>query len=271
MIFIRLACIAGCIALLGSILWANHQNLQTRLRESLLRSDLVKAPLTVAFIADLHVQESPRAYRALDNLIDKVLIAQPDLVILAGDYTDAPADVYDMYRHQREVANRLARLSILPIVAVPGNYETWSDTASWKQAFAQFNLILSENQVDFLTTDQGMICIVAYGDHYTDRFENLSIPKTCNDLTTITVTHDPAAVFAHDLHGLILAGHTHCGQVNLPLIGAPWTPSTAPEPAICGRYQDNKRTLYVTSGVGHSLLPIRLGTSSEWDLLHLKP
>ena len=71
------------------------------------------------------------------------------------------------------------------------------------------------------------------------------------------------------MEGLVIAGHTHCGQVSLPLIGAIWVPSIAPRNATCGLYQDENITLYVTSGVGTSILPIRYGAQSHWDFINL--
>jgi predicted MPP superfamily phosphohydrolase len=65
------------------------------------------------------------------------------------------------------------------------------------------------------------------------------------------------------------AAHTHCGQIRLPILGALWMPTEAPREATCGLYQDTKRLLWVTAGVGTSILPIRIGAQSEWDLLTL--
>ena len=62
---------------------------------------------------------------------------------------------------------------------------------------------------------------------------------------------------------------THCGQIRLPLIGSPWIPSDAPNDATCGVYEDNDRLLWVSSGVGTSILPIRFGTQSQWNLLEM--
>ena len=59
----------------------------------------------------------------------------------------------------------------------------------------------------------------------------------------------------------------NCGQISFPFIGPLWVPTEAPEEAHCGLYQDNMRTVFTTSGVGTTILPIRYGAQSNWDLL----
>ena len=60
-----------------------------------------------------------------------------------------------------------------------------------------------------------------------------------------SVTHDPAGGFQKGMDGLILAGHTHCGQISLPFVGAIWIPSTASREATCGLYEDTNRTIFI--------------------------
>ena len=89
-----------------------------------------------------------------------------------------------------------------------------------------------------------------------------SIPK-------LTITHDPAGAFDRRMEGLVIAGHTHCGQVSLPFIGPLWVPTDAPSFAHCGLYEGGDITVFVTSGVGTAILPLRYGAQSQWDLITL--
>jgi predicted MPP superfamily phosphohydrolase len=58
--------------------------------------------------------------------------------------------------------------------------------------------------------------------------------------------------------------------VSLPLFGPLWVPSKAPSKGHCGLYVDNDRAVFVTSGVGTSILPLRYGAQSQWDLLKIQ-
>ena len=84
------------------------------------------------------------------------------------------------------------------------------------------------------------------------------------------LAHDPIW-FAHVPEGphLTLAGHTHGGQIRLPGIGALITASRAPRSWAYGLVEKDGRLLYVTSGIGTSGLPIRIGAPPEIVLLEI--
>ena len=74
-----------------------------------------------------------------------------------------------------------------------------------------------------------------------------------------------------DRIALTLAGHTHGGQVRLPLIGSPIVPSSFGQRYARGLIKEGTRLLYVTTGVGTSILPVRFGVPPEYVLLTLRP
>ena len=126
-----------------------------------------------------------------------------------------------------------------------------------------------ENDVAEVSLRQDLVCVKGLGDRYSERFRYIDFPTKCAGALRITITHDPAGIFDDRVRGLAFAAHTHCGQISLPLIGPLWIPSDAPRAAYCGLYTDGQRTLFVTSGVGTSILPIRFGAPSQWDLVTL--
>src|SRR5690606_41218094 len=87
----------------------------------------------------------------------------------------------------------------------------------------------------------------------------------------IVLTHWPVP-FREVPHGvaLALAGHTHCGQVNLPVLGRLVHASSASERWPCGLYDEGGRKLFVTGGVGVSILPVRFRAPPEIVVLTLK-
>ena len=97
----------------------------------------------------------------------------------------------------------------------------------------------------------------------------MDFPNSCNKKIKLSLTHDPAGAFDNRVKGLVLAAHTHCGQVRIPFYGALWIPSSAPDEATCGLYKDNQRTVFTTSGAGTTVFPVRVGTQSSWDLLEI--
>jgi hypothetical protein len=70
--------------------------------------------------------------------------------------------------------------------------------------------------------------------------------------------------------GLMLAGHTHCGQVRFPLIGAPVTNSRYGDRYACGLVREHGKVLIVTAGLGTSVLPFRFGARPDIWLITVR-
>jgi uncharacterized protein len=232
---------------------------------------LVQASVELAIISDLHIADTSNSYRDLEKLVQDVLISEPDFILLLGDYTASPDSVADLVEHRRQVASILGELSKIPSLAVLGNYESWSEPSLWAHELVEAGLIVLQNEVLKIPLADQDVCFRGLGDAFTDQLRFIEFTDKCQGLLKITLTHDPAGAFYPGVGGIVFAGHTHCGQVKLPLIGSLWIPSDAPVDATCGLYKDDERTLWVSSGTGTSILPIRFGAQAEWDFVTLQP
>lgn len=266
------------VSLLGGWIWNGVTTALTPERmEVAIPADepaLLGTSLKIALLADLHLDDTEEAYARMTTVIQDVHQANPDLVVLAGDYTKAARYISDMSLHQRQVAEVLRGLSPLPVVAVLGNYETATGIDAWRKSFEAVGIPTFENEVQRLRIrvsagETLAVCLRGLGDRWSRRFEYVPFPEDCVDALPLTVTHDPGGAFEEGVAGLVLSGHTHCGQVRLPFLGAPYVPTRAPETAWCGLYQDDERTLFVSAGLGTSVLPIRFGAQAGWELLTL--
>lgn len=98
----------------------------------------------------------------------------------------------------------------------------------WLKAFENKRANILENEIAKLIAKDQSICIRGLGDYYTRKFKYIEFPPECRTSIKFSVTHDPAGGFQKDTDGLILAGHTHFGQISLTFMKASWIPSTAP-------------------------------------------
>ena len=248
------------------------QSLQTERNDvdiSVFDSQVKPTSFSIAVLGDVHLREGCDYLTELQSLLLEVKAAKPDLVVFVGDYTANPRDVENMPTHRSNIIEALKLVDPIPRAVVLGNYESWSDAETWLAEFARLGVDALENETRFIATENGLICIRSFGDKYTDRFEFSDYPEACASLPKLSITHDPVGAFEEGVTGLVIAAHTHCGQVSLPLVGPLWVPSEAPSDAHCGLYQDSDRTVFVTSGVGTSILPLRYGAQSQWDLIAL--
>ena len=248
------------------------QNLKTERNKvaiSLSDTTIGLRSLSVAVIGDVHLPEGPEPLAAFLSLMLEVKSSQPDLVVFVGDYTSSPRSVEDMPSHRENIITALKLIDPLPRAVVLGNYESWSDPEKWFNDFNRLGVDAMENETRLIQTVKGPVCVRGFGDMFTDRYQYVDYPAECINLPKLSITHDPQGAFDSPVMGLVIAGHTHCGQVSLPFIGPLWVPSDAPASAHCGLYEDSQRSVFVTSGVGTSILPLRFGTQSQWDELNI--
>jgi predicted MPP superfamily phosphohydrolase len=251
---------------------AIYLNLQPQRNDvsiSLIDPDVRSTSLTIAVIGDVHLSEGVGPLNKFRALLLDVKAADPDLIVFVGDYTANPSGIDNMPIHRVNIINTLKLVNPIPRAVVLGNYESWSDADEWLDEFARIGVDVMENETRILRTAKGPICIRGFGDNYTGRNRRTDYPEECDGLPRLSITHDPSGAFYSSVKGLVIAGHTHCGQVSFPIIGPLWVPSDAPSSAHCGLYKDSERTVFVTSGVGTSILPLRYGAQSQWDLIEL--
>lgn len=250
-----------------------YLSLQTTRNDiSIVIADPKVNPLTlkVAVLGDPHLSESAGSLANFRTLMSAVKDANPDIIVFVGDYIKNPRDIVDITTHRKNIINAIKLLHPIPNAIVLGNYESWSNPKEWYTSFSRAGLKVMENEIGLIETSSGLVCIRGFGDDYTGRYRYIDFPKACNDVPKLSITHDPSVAFYEDVKGLVIAGHTHCGQVSIPFTGPLWVPSNAPPEGHCGLYIDNEKTLFVTSGVGTSVLPLRYGAQSQWDLLTIQ-
>jgi len=261
------------LTILGTYLYLSiSQNLKTERNTvtiSLSDTSVGSSSLSVAVIGDVHLPEGSKHLDAFEKLVLEIKSTQPDLVVFVGDYTSDPKAMDDMSSHRKSIINIMKLIDPVPRAVVLGNYESWSDAAEWISEFNRLGVDIMENQTSLIQTVKGNVCIRGLGDKFTNRYDYVDYPEKCENIPKFTITHDPAGAFNARVKGLVIAGHTHCGQISLPFIGPLWVPSDAPSEAHCGLYEDSQRTVFVTSGVGTTILPLRFGAQSQWDELNI--
>ncbi|WP_420550467.1 metallophosphoesterase [Litorivicinus lipolyticus] len=259
---------AALIAVFGAVItlalgWhprARVERIDTTLVDTQYRGSLTR----IAVIGDFHFN-STDDFDDTRALIRDVAAAQPDAIFLVGDYIGHSSD---MNTQHAAIAGVLAGLvDSAPVYAVLGNHDNGSWRELWQQVFAQTPIELVENRV--IANDQ--FCVRGYGDLYSEQWQPTPLPDGCRD-KTLTLTHDPMGlVFASgqlDTPGF--AGHTHCGQIRVPWIGALIAHTDAPRAMHCGAFEIGKPGL-TTGGVGTSILPLRWGPGAapRWELVTL--
>jgi uncharacterized protein len=227
--------------------------------------------LKIVLLSDLHVG-SP--HNGLDNLT-KVVAAtnsiHPDLILLAGDFI-----VDDMlggtFVKPEPIAHELKKFSArLGVYAVLGNHDWWYSGQKVKAAFQQNSIALLENTAIQIQDGNCKFWLVGIGDYMMGKHNPFRALKSIPDPdTAIAFTHNPDIFYElPDRIAITFAGHTHGGQVDLPFLGRMIVPSRYGEKFASGHIVEGERNMFVTTGIGTSILPVRFRVPPEISVVEL--
>ncbi len=255
------ACVAGpAWALLLEPSWLAREQVRVHMRN--LAPSL--SGLRIAFLSDLHrgphidPSHIARAARMAQE-------AAPDLVLLGGDFVSQSA------AYAESCARELARLQApLGVYACLGNHDYWTDPDAVTEALQRAGIRVLRN-AGLEVADR--LWVAAVDDVWEGRPSlEAALRGMPTDALAVLLAHEPDyadTVAADGRIALMLSGHTHGGQVCLPLFGSPILPYLGQRyPA--GLYTLGAMTLYVTRGVGLVAPPVRLNCRPEVSLLVLE-
>lgn len=228
---------------------------------------LLSKPIRIAFITDLHLTNSSADFERLAEIIKHTHDFAPDLILHGGDFTGENAAVTRLIRE--DIVNGLQLFTdIAPNYAILGNHEWWTDP-SWALALNEADIRVIEGGSDALRINESEVCLRGLGDAYTGNYIPTPFHEICQGLR-ITLTHDPLAIQLDDQGGLYLAGHTHCGQFNPPLLDPWWSPTRAESQFFCGLGTSDDKLWLVSSGVGTSIVPLRWGAPAAIEFITIR-
>jgi len=229
-------------------------------------------PLTIAVLADLHAGSPHIDVAKIDAIVALTNELQPDLVLLAGDYV-IQGVVGGRFIAPRIIAEHLAGLQPpLGTFAVLGNHDWWLDGLVVADAFEAVGIAVLENDVAAIDFAGQGIWLAGIADDSTSTPDvDGTLAKVGGAGPVVLFTHDPA-VFEDVPQGPVLtvAGHMHGGQIYLPWLFAPVTPGRGPARWAYGHIHEGGRDLFVSGGIGTSILPIRLNMPPEIMVIRLE-
>lgn len=227
------------------------------------------APVKVLLVADTHVAGPDMPPERLVRIIDDLNRLQPDLVLLAGDFISEKRLATRLYT-PRELAAPFGRLKArLGVVAVLGNDDHWAEPRAIADELRKAKAVVLSNDA----TRAGPLVIGGVDDEFTDH-DNLAATYAAMDRLgqgpRVILSHGPDIV--PDLPkavSVVVTGHTHCGQIVLPFVGAISYVSRYGNRFACGLIDDRGQRVVVTAGLGTSVLPLRYGAPPDVWLLTL--
>lgn len=262
--------IAG-LALIGWMYW-------TATADPIVRETAVALPgwpdrqasVTALLVSDLHVAGPDMPPARLARIVKRMNALRPDIVLIAGDLVSDKKWSTRTYSMNEAVAPLAQLHAPLGKFAVLGNHDHWRNAGEAREALRRAGVTLIENGA----ARAGPVTIGGIDDAFIGRDDLAATVRALDRLggPALLLSHSPDPFpDLPDRIRLMVAGHTHCGQIRLPLIGAISTMSAHGERYACGRIDEGGRNLVVTAGLGTSIVPLRLGAAPDLWLVRLGP
>ncbi|MCI8778795.1 MAG: hypothetical protein HFI87_06575 [Bacilli bacterium] len=233
--------------------------------------------LKIIHISDLHYGETTNE-TDLKQIIEKINTLKPDVVIFTGDlYSNGLEE-----DAKNELIANLKNITVsIKKYAIKGNH----DDESWNEVMKESNFIDLNNNIDIIYNNNNSNILIAGVNTNDDINESIkkidNLLKSDNNQETnsdvmskfsykILLLHEPDKIldFDYNNYDLILAGHSHNGQIRLPFIGALYTPDGSKK--YYDEFYDLGNTkLYISSGIGTSKLKLRLFNRPSINLYRL--
>ena len=229
-------------------------------------------PLKIVHISDLHADRFTTPVKT-KRYIEKVNSLQPDLVLFTGDLITAGDD------HIEEGADALGRIeATYGTYAVMGDHDYWQGEQVITDALKARGVNVLRNQIERFTHNSREVKLMGITELYSKKL----ISSELQELFESENSDDFKIVFSHqastriielaDEHEfqLVLGGHTHGGQIRIPVFFYPLTPVLLETEYVKGKKWFEELLLNVNSGLGYTLAPLRYGAPAEISLIRVE-
>lgn len=261
--------IGACLLAISLLFaWARFVEPQMiRVRETALAGTGINA--RIALISDIHLG----IYKDsdfLERVVARINALPADAVVIAGDFTYEPG--------QESLQTLFAPLAHLrrPVYAVLGNHDQQAPGPDIDQALRK---ALTDNGVEII---EGRIVDTrsgyrwaGLGDRWAGKDDPAFLKTVPVDTPTLVVVHNPdsAMGLAPKDATLVLAGHTHGGQIRIPWLYRKVIPTAYgfDRSEQLAHTPEGDVRVFTTAGIGEIGLPMRLFNPPTIDLLHLRP
>jgi len=238
-------------------------------------------PLRIAVLTDIHAMHPWMPVPRIERIVEAANDLRPDLIVLLGDYV---AGMSSYRTGTVSIADWTAALRPLRaphgVHAVLGNHDWWVDPRGVRLGLEKVGIRVLENDAVKLQAGGRRFWLAGLGDQLAKRVGGrfVGVDDLGGTVAQTMGDDDPVVLMAHEPDifvkvppriTLTLSGHTHGGQVLLPFIGRPVVPSKYGERFAYGHIVEGGRHLLVSSGLGLSGLPIRVGVPPEIALITL--
>ena len=228
-------------------------------------------PITIALVADIHMAGPDMPPERVERIVEQTNALHAHIIAVAGDLVSEKRTGTRHYSPEDVIAP-LGKLRARDgVVLVPGNHDHWYGWPELAAELAKFP------HISVFQNTAGRFGPIVIGGMDDDSTGNDDIAATLQAMdrfsgVRVMLTHTPDLFpeVPSDMT-LMMAGHTHCGQIAYPWGGSPVQMSRYGDTYACGVVEEDGKTLVTSAGLGTSVLPLRFSTHPELWLIEIRP
>lgn len=235
--------------------------------------------LKIVALSDLHGGSNGVTEEKLRTIVKTVNEQNPDLIVILGDFVSQKNGIGTPLKMSTEtVAENLRGFKAkFGVYGVLGNHDVWAGPGRIKSILTKAGIKMLQDEIVFIEKEGKKLRIFGLRDH-TQIVRWSDFAKDCKKVlesheqtgNVIVLEHSPDilpiimgdAPISKDIK-LMITGHTHGGQVWFPLIGSLVVPSSYGQKYAAGHIKEKNTDLFVTTGIGTSILPFRFMVPPE--------
>ncbi|QXQ08179.1 metallophosphoesterase [Sphingosinicellaceae bacterium] len=226
-------------------------------------------PLRVVQLTDIHVAWPDMPLSRVARIVDQVNALHPDLVVITGDFVGGKLWDRQVANFDEALVPLVKLCARYGVIAVRGNH----DSPYWTPiVFARTPIRMLQNR----WISVGPITVAGVDDptslHNPVTDARLAVAGAPTDRPLVLLSHVPDFFqWIPRSVDLLICGHTHGGQIVLPLLGTRSTGGVFNDHHLRGLFSEHGQRMIVSSGLGTSMVPLRIGVPPEVAMITLGP
>jgi uncharacterized protein len=255
----------------AKMVWDTHRITAEKIYYTLPDTDSSFGPLTVVHIADLHA-DSYTDDAILGRYVRKVNEFQPDIVLFAGDLITSGTGYIE------KGAAALGKIeSTYGVYAVLGDHDYWTDTEFIVNELKTNGIPVLQNENRWIEHNGSLIKISGITEIYSNQVQPDALDALLNESRgeslALLASHQATDRLINrakeaGVHQL-LGGHTHGGQIRIPVFFYPVTAARAETKYVNGNWMFGNMLLNINNGLGFTLSPVRYNAPAQVSVIRV--
>lgn len=242
--------------------YGNHHLVVTTYTYQNKKIDVALNGYRIVQISDLHNAEFGHDN---EQLLKKISELKPDMIVITGDIVDSNHTDIKISINFVEQA-----VLICDVYYVTGNHEYWltkNEQAELFHGIEQAGAVILNNESMDISVGESGFCLIGLNDNdLSNGTLDQLVSRIDDDRLSVVLAHEPQYLskYAASECDLVLSGHAHGGQFILPFVEAVIAPDQGFFPKYTsGKHQEKDTTMYISRGLGNSIIPVRIWNDPE--------